>query len=161
MGLTQSQKLAHEVVQVHIRRPNFHPFSDVEILNMVDKIKEARLRWSRHVKRRCTDALMRSCEGLEIWTWWEVEVGRRSTKDSWLGMTCLIFNLLRIWPERGGYRSRRLGRRLVYSTTLSHFLRDKLGVSVEHHVCRITNFILVVSCSLIFVSYYFINVTIL
>ncbi|WMV27293.1 hypothetical protein MTR67_020678 [Solanum verrucosum] len=33
---------------------------------MVDKIKEARLRWFRHVKRRGTNALMRSCEGLEI-----------------------------------------------------------------------------------------------
>lgn len=31
-----------------------------------DKMTEARLRWFDHVKRRCTDALVRRCERLAI-----------------------------------------------------------------------------------------------
>lgn len=33
---------------------------------VVDKMRAARLRWPRHVKRRCTDALVRRCERLAI-----------------------------------------------------------------------------------------------
>lgn len=43
-----------------------------------DKIREMRLRWSRHVKRRCTDAPMRRSERLAI-----VGISRSRGRGRW------------------------------------------------------------------------------
>ncbi|KAG5586098.1 hypothetical protein H5410_046532 [Solanum commersonii] len=54
-GHTRSDKIRNEVVR-----------EKVGVASMVDKLREARLRWFRHVKRRGADAPMRRCEGLVI-----------------------------------------------------------------------------------------------
>lgn len=38
----------------------------VEVASLVDKTREARLRWFGHVKRRCTDVQFRRCERLVV-----------------------------------------------------------------------------------------------
>ncbi|KAG5632518.1 hypothetical protein H5410_004235 [Solanum commersonii] len=54
-GHTRSDKIRNEVIR-----------EKVGVASVVDKLREARLRWFGHVKRRCTDALVRRCEGLVV-----------------------------------------------------------------------------------------------
>lgn len=53
--------------------------SKVAIASAANKTREARLRWFGHVKRRCTDALVRRCERLVVAGVWERgrELGQR------------------------------------------------------------------------------------
>ncbi|KAG5606833.1 hypothetical protein H5410_028325 [Solanum commersonii] len=52
---TRSDKIRNEVIR-----------EKVGVASVVDKLREAKLRWFGHVKRRCTDAPVRRCEGLAI-----------------------------------------------------------------------------------------------
>ncbi|KAG5591215.1 hypothetical protein H5410_041729 [Solanum commersonii] len=54
-GHTRSDKIRNEVIR-----------EKVGVASVVDKLREARLRWFEHVKRRCADAPVRRCEGLDI-----------------------------------------------------------------------------------------------
>ncbi|WMV12452.1 hypothetical protein MTR67_005837 [Solanum verrucosum] len=54
-GHTRSDKIKNEVVR-----------EKVGVASVVDKLREARLRWFGHVKRRCADAHVRRCEGLVV-----------------------------------------------------------------------------------------------
>ncbi|KAG5586165.1 hypothetical protein H5410_046599, partial [Solanum commersonii] len=54
-GHTRSDKIRNEVI-----------WEKVGVASVVDKLREARLRWFGHVKRRCADAPVRRCEGLDI-----------------------------------------------------------------------------------------------
>ncbi|KAG5595319.1 hypothetical protein H5410_036551 [Solanum commersonii] len=54
-GHTRSDKIRNEVIR-----------EKVGVAPVVDKLREARLRWFGHVRRRCVDALVRRCEGLAI-----------------------------------------------------------------------------------------------
>ncbi|KAL3328216.1 hypothetical protein AABB24_035713 [Solanum stoloniferum] len=47
---------------------------------VVDKMRKARLRWFRHVKRRCIDTLVRKCERLVIEG---MRIGRGRPKKYW------------------------------------------------------------------------------
>lgn len=38
----------------------------MELASLVDKTKEERLRWFGHIKKRCTNVLVRRCERLVI-----------------------------------------------------------------------------------------------
>ncbi|KAG5584745.1 hypothetical protein H5410_045179 [Solanum commersonii] len=50
-----SDKIRNEVIREKVR-----------VASVVDKLREVRLRWFGHVKRRCADAPVRRCEGLDI-----------------------------------------------------------------------------------------------
>ncbi|KAG5571733.1 hypothetical protein H5410_061499 [Solanum commersonii] len=52
---TRSDKFRNEVI-----------WEKVGVASVVDKLREARLRWFGHVKRRCADAPVRRCEGLAM-----------------------------------------------------------------------------------------------
>ncbi|WMV55704.1 hypothetical protein MTR67_049089 [Solanum verrucosum] len=54
-GHTRSAKIRNEVIR-----------EKVGVASVVDKLREARLRWFGHVKRRCADAPVRRCEGLVV-----------------------------------------------------------------------------------------------
>ncbi|WMV29994.1 hypothetical protein MTR67_023379 [Solanum verrucosum] len=54
-GHTRSDKIRNEVIR-----------EKVGVASVVDKLREARLRWFGHVKRRCADAPVRRCEGLVV-----------------------------------------------------------------------------------------------
>ncbi|KAG5575703.1 hypothetical protein H5410_055837 [Solanum commersonii] len=54
-GHTRSDKIKNEVI-----------WEKVGVASVVDKLREARLRWFGHVRRRCADAPVRRCEGLAI-----------------------------------------------------------------------------------------------
>ncbi|KAG5626964.1 hypothetical protein H5410_012182, partial [Solanum commersonii] len=54
-GHTRSDKIRNEVIR-----------EKVGVASVVDKLREARLRWFGHVKRRGTDAPVRRCEGLVV-----------------------------------------------------------------------------------------------
>ncbi|KAG5570522.1 hypothetical protein H5410_060288 [Solanum commersonii] len=54
-GHTRSDKIRNEVIR-----------EKVGVASLVDKLREARLRWFGHVKRRCADAPVRRCEGLVV-----------------------------------------------------------------------------------------------
>ncbi|KAG5620031.1 hypothetical protein H5410_005249 [Solanum commersonii] len=54
-GHTMSDKIRNEVIR-----------EKVGVASVVDKLREARLRWFGHVKRRCADTPVRRCEGLDI-----------------------------------------------------------------------------------------------
>ncbi|WMV15276.1 hypothetical protein MTR67_008661 [Solanum verrucosum] len=54
-GHTRSDKIRNEVIR-----------EKVGVASVVDKLREARLRWFGHVKRRCEDAPVRRCEGLVV-----------------------------------------------------------------------------------------------
>ncbi|WMV16256.1 hypothetical protein MTR67_009641 [Solanum verrucosum] len=54
-GNTRSDKIRNEVIR-----------EKVGVASVVDKLREARLRWFGHVKRRCADAPVRRCEGLVV-----------------------------------------------------------------------------------------------
>ncbi|KAG5604823.1 hypothetical protein H5410_026315 [Solanum commersonii] len=54
-GHTRSDKIRNEVIR-----------EKVGVASMVDKLREARLRWFGHVKRRGADAPVRRCEGLVV-----------------------------------------------------------------------------------------------
>ncbi|KAG5591816.1 hypothetical protein H5410_042330 [Solanum commersonii] len=54
-GHTRSDKIRNEVIR-----------EEVGVASVVDKLREARLRWFGHVKRRCADAPVRRCEGLVV-----------------------------------------------------------------------------------------------
>ncbi|WMV37399.1 hypothetical protein MTR67_030784 [Solanum verrucosum] len=54
-GHTRSNKIRNEVIR-----------EKVGVAPVVDKLREARLRWFGHVKRRCADTLVRRCEGLVV-----------------------------------------------------------------------------------------------
>ncbi|KAG5603602.1 hypothetical protein H5410_025094 [Solanum commersonii] len=61
-GHTKSDKIRSEDIR-----------DKVEVASVVKNMREARLRWFRHVKRRCVDALVRRCERqikrlLDSWT---------------------------------------------------------------------------------------------
>ncbi|KAG5598547.1 hypothetical protein H5410_029917 [Solanum commersonii] len=53
--MRMSDKIRNEVIR-----------EKVGVASVVDKLREARLRWFRHVKRWCADALVRRCEGLVV-----------------------------------------------------------------------------------------------
>ncbi|WMV41945.1 hypothetical protein MTR67_035330 [Solanum verrucosum] len=54
-GHTRSDRIRNEVIR-----------EKVGVASVVDKLREARLRWFGHVKRRCVDAPVRRCEGLVV-----------------------------------------------------------------------------------------------
>ncbi|KAG5613703.1 hypothetical protein H5410_013527, partial [Solanum commersonii] len=54
-GHTRSDKIRNEVIR-----------EKVGVASVVDKLREARLRWFGHVKRWCADAPVRRCEGLVV-----------------------------------------------------------------------------------------------
>ncbi|KAL3372890.1 hypothetical protein AABB24_005089 [Solanum stoloniferum] len=54
-GHTKSDKIRNEVIR-----------EKVGVSPVVDKLREVRLRWFGHVKRRCADAPVRRCEGLVV-----------------------------------------------------------------------------------------------
>ncbi|KAL3363599.1 hypothetical protein AABB24_012720 [Solanum stoloniferum] len=54
-GHTRSDKIRNEVIR-----------EKVGVASVVDKLREVRLRWFGHVKRRCTDAPVRRSEGLVV-----------------------------------------------------------------------------------------------
>ncbi|WMV29422.1 hypothetical protein MTR67_022807 [Solanum verrucosum] len=54
-GHTRSDKIRNEVIR-----------EKVGVASVVDKLREARLRWFGHVKRWCADAPVRRCEGLIV-----------------------------------------------------------------------------------------------
>ncbi|WMV26024.1 hypothetical protein MTR67_019409, partial [Solanum verrucosum] len=54
-GHTRSDKIRNEVI-----------WEKVGVAPVVDKLREARLRWFGYVKRRCADAPVRRCEGLVV-----------------------------------------------------------------------------------------------
>ncbi|KAG5600808.1 hypothetical protein H5410_032178 [Solanum commersonii] len=54
-GHTRSDKIRNEVIR-----------EKVGVASVVDKLREARLRWFGHVKRRGADAPVRRCEGLVV-----------------------------------------------------------------------------------------------
>ncbi|KAG5610072.1 hypothetical protein H5410_021353 [Solanum commersonii] len=54
-GHTRSDKIRNEVIR-----------EKVGVASVVDKLREARLRWFGHVKRRCADNPVRKCEGLVV-----------------------------------------------------------------------------------------------
>jgi len=54
-GHTRSDKIRNEVIR-----------EKVGVASVVDKLREARLRWFGHVKRRSADAPVRRCEGLVV-----------------------------------------------------------------------------------------------
>ncbi|WMV15452.1 hypothetical protein MTR67_008837 [Solanum verrucosum] len=54
-GHTRSDKIRNEVIR-----------EKVGVASVVDKLREARLRWFGHVKRRCADAPLRRCEELVV-----------------------------------------------------------------------------------------------
>ncbi|KAG5625880.1 hypothetical protein H5410_011098 [Solanum commersonii] len=54
-GHTRSDKIRNEVIR-----------EKVGVTSVVDKLREARLRWFGHVRRRCADAPVRRCEGMAI-----------------------------------------------------------------------------------------------
>ncbi|KAL3356212.1 hypothetical protein AABB24_017079 [Solanum stoloniferum] len=54
-GHTRSDKIRNEVIR-----------EKVGVSPVVDKLREVRLRWFGHVKRRCADAPVRRCEGLVV-----------------------------------------------------------------------------------------------
>ncbi|KAG5616451.1 hypothetical protein H5410_016275 [Solanum commersonii] len=54
-GHTRSDKIRNEVIREKLR-----------VASVVDKLREARLRWFGHVKRRSADAPVRRCEGLVV-----------------------------------------------------------------------------------------------
>lgn len=41
-------------------------WSKMKVASVVDKMRETRLGWFRHVKRRCEDIPVRRCEGLVV-----------------------------------------------------------------------------------------------
>lgn len=52
---TKSDKIRNEVIREKVR-VNF----------MADKLSKARLRWFKHMQRRCIDASMKRCESLVV-----------------------------------------------------------------------------------------------
>ncbi|KAH0664891.1 hypothetical protein KY285_026097 [Solanum tuberosum] len=54
-GHTRSDKIRNEVIR-----------EKVGVASVVDKLREARLRWFGHVRRRCAEAPVRRCEGLVV-----------------------------------------------------------------------------------------------
>ncbi|WMV16838.1 hypothetical protein MTR67_010223 [Solanum verrucosum] len=54
-GHTRSDRIRNEVIR-----------EKVGVASVVDKLREARLRWFGHVKRRGADAPVRRCEGLVV-----------------------------------------------------------------------------------------------
>ncbi|KAG5606376.1 hypothetical protein H5410_027868 [Solanum commersonii] len=54
-GHTRSDKIRNEAIREKVGEAS-----------VVDKLREARLRWFGHVKRRCADAPVRRCEGLVV-----------------------------------------------------------------------------------------------
>ncbi|KAG5613275.1 hypothetical protein H5410_024556 [Solanum commersonii] len=54
-GHARSDKIRNEVIR-----------EKVGVASVVDKLREARLRWFGHVKRQCVDAPVRRCEGLVV-----------------------------------------------------------------------------------------------
>lgn len=55
----------------------------VEVAPMVDKMRETRLRWFGHLKRRCTDAPVKRCDRL---TMMRTRRGRGTPKKYWGGV---------------------------------------------------------------------------
>ncbi|KAG5613577.1 hypothetical protein H5410_024858 [Solanum commersonii] len=66
-GHTRSDRIRNEVIR-----------EKVGVASVVDKLREARLRWFGHVKRRGADAPVRRCERLVVEGTRRVEVGLRS-----------------------------------------------------------------------------------
>ncbi|KAG5603333.1 hypothetical protein H5410_034703 [Solanum commersonii] len=52
----------------------------VVVVSMVDKMREARLRWFEHVKRRCPNIPVRRCERLDMGG---LKKGRGRLKKHW------------------------------------------------------------------------------
>lgn len=52
----------HIIMRDRIR--NKYILDKVEVTPVMDKLREAILKWCRHVKRRCKDDLVRRCERL-------------------------------------------------------------------------------------------------
>ncbi|KAG5576666.1 hypothetical protein H5410_056800, partial [Solanum commersonii] len=68
-GHTRSDKIRNEVIR-----------EKVGVATVVDKLREARLKWFGHVKRRGADAPVRRCEGLVVEGTWK---GRGRPKKYW------------------------------------------------------------------------------
>ncbi|KAG5591403.1 hypothetical protein H5410_041917 [Solanum commersonii] len=54
-GYTRSDRIRNEDIR-----------NKVGVTSVVDKLREERLRWFGHVKRRCTDVSVRRCERFDI-----------------------------------------------------------------------------------------------
>ncbi|XP_070023271.1 uncharacterized protein [Nicotiana sylvestris] len=65
-GHTRLDRIRNEVIR-----------DKVGVAPIKDKMREARFRWFRHVRRKSTDAPVRRCERLNWRSYREVEVGRR------------------------------------------------------------------------------------
>lgn len=52
----------------------------VEVTSLADKMRKARLRWFRYMKRRCVDVPVRKCERLTVT---KVRRGRSKPRKNW------------------------------------------------------------------------------